>query len=120
MSEHQLQCNFFEWSALQACKYPDLAKMFAIPNGGMRNAVVAAKLKREGVKAGVPDVCLPVARGGFIGLWIEFKVGKNKCTPAQVDRIAQLLEDGHNVAVCYTLEDGIAAVTGYLKQGATA
>jgi len=80
MSEHDLQCNFFAWAALQACKYPDLSKMFAIPNGGLRNVIVASKLKREGVKAGIPDVFLPVARGGFIGCWIEFKVRPNKRT----------------------------------------
>lgn len=118
MSEHQLQANFFDWAARQACKYPDLKKMFAIPNGGLRNVIVASKLKREGVKSGIPDVCMPVARGGFIGFWIEFKVGKNKCTPAQVERIEQLRADGHNVAVCYTLEEGIAAVVWYLKQEA--
>lgn len=119
MTEHDLQANFFTWAALQSGKYPDLAKMFAIPNGGLRNKIVAAKLKREGVKAGVLDVQLPVARGGFIGFWIEFKIKPNKCTPAQAERIAQLRADGHNVHVCYEMEEAIAAVVGYLKQKAT-
>jgi hypothetical protein len=119
MSEHQLQVSFFIWSKLQASKYPDLLKMFAIPNGGARHIAVASKLKAEGVKAGVPDVFLPIARGGFHGLWIEFKVKPNKCHPAQLERIAQLRADGHNVHVCHELDEAINAVLGYLKQEAT-
>lgn len=115
MSEHQLQCAFFEWAKLQACKYPDLAKLYAIPNGGLRNVIVASKLKKEGVRAGIPDIHMPVARNGFIGLWIEMKIKPNKCTPAQVDRIAQLRLDGHYVVVCYGLDEAIQAALGYLK-----
>ena len=116
MSEHDLQKAFFQWAALQYRKYPDLSKMFAIPNGGARHIAVAAKLKAEGVKAGIPDVCLPVARGGFISLWIEFKIKPNKCQPAQLERIAQLRADKHNVHVCHELDEAINAVLGYLKQ----
>mgnify|MGYP004433785991 CR=1 FL=1 len=42
-----------------------------------RDARTAANLKRQGVKAGVPDLHLPVARGGYNGLYIELKVGSN-------------------------------------------
>lgn len=41
---------------------------FAVPNGGQRNKIVAAKLKQEGVKSGVPDIYVPVWK-----LWIEMK-----------------------------------------------
>ena len=37
--------------------------MFRIPNGGSRHPAEAARLKAQGVKAGVPDLCIPVARG---------------------------------------------------------
>ena len=31
---------------------------FHVPNGGMRNVIVAKKLKAQGVKAGVPDIII--------------------------------------------------------------
>lgn len=37
-----------------------LSLMFAIPNGGLRHKATAGNLKAEGVKAGVPDIMLPV------------------------------------------------------------
>ena len=52
---------------------PDAGLAFAVPNGGDRHPAVAAKLKAEGVKSGVPDIVLPVARGGYFGLIIEMK-----------------------------------------------
>jgi hypothetical protein len=64
-------------------KYPALRMLHAIPNGGHRHKATAARLKAAGVKAGVPDICLPVARGDWHGLYIELKVGKNKLTEAQ-------------------------------------
>lgn len=57
-------------------EYKDLGKTFAIPNGGKRNVIVAQKMKAEGVRAGIPDLCLPVMRGGYGGMYIELKAGK--------------------------------------------
>ena len=61
-SEHEEQVALFEWAEWNKRQYPELELMFAIPNGGQRHVVVAKKLKDEGVKAGVPDIFLPVAR----------------------------------------------------------
>ena len=55
--------------------------------GGKRDAKTATILKRQGVKAGVPDLHLPVARGGYHGLYIELKVGDNTTTKKQKDWI---------------------------------
>ncbi len=46
---------------------------YHIPNGGKRNAMEGVKFKRMGVKAGVPDICIPLARKGYHGLYIELK-----------------------------------------------
>ncbi len=101
MSEHTEQVALFRWAAVQKCTLPELALMFAIPNGGHRSKAVAAKLKAEGVKPGVPDICLPVARGGYHGLFIELKAGKNKASAAQTDWITGLNFQGY-CAVCLT------------------
>jgi len=94
---------------------PELNLLFHIPNGGKRNITTAKRLKDEGVKAGVPDLFLPVSRGGFFGLFIEMKVGKNKTTEKQNEWIAALQEEGYKVAVCYGCESAMEEIMNYLK-----
>ena len=67
------QQALFEWAAYQKCKYPELECMYHIPNEGKRSPQTGAKLKRMGLSPGVPDICLPVARGGYSALYIELK-----------------------------------------------
>lgn len=54
-------------------KVPELKWLHAIPNGGKRDAITAARMKAEGSRAGVYDIFLPVARQGCHGLYIELK-----------------------------------------------
>ena len=80
--EHVEQVVLFEWARLQAAKYPMLKTMFAIPNGGKRGSATAAKLKAEGVKAGVCDVCCKrmlwtVYRNETHRRWARFGQTKN-------------------------------------------
>jgi hypothetical protein len=71
-TEHSQQAAFFCW--LQQQTFDERLKFaFAIPNGGERNVIVASRLKAEGVKQGVPDVCIPIPAGIYAGMWIEFK-----------------------------------------------
>jgi hypothetical protein len=72
-SEHSHQVAVFLWASVAKQWLPELDLMFAIPNGGERNKAVASRLKAEGVKPGVPDIFLPVARHGAAGLFIELK-----------------------------------------------
>jgi hypothetical protein len=88
--------------------------LYAVPNGGHRNVIVAAKMKAEGVLSGVPDLCLPVARKGFHGLYIELKAGKNKTTPNQKQVMKQLIAEGYKCAVCYSLDEFISVVNDYI------
>jgi hypothetical protein len=67
--EDKHQIALFDW----ARHIPDLKNMFHIPNGGKRNGLEAIRFKRMGVKPGVSDVFLPVAKNGYHGLWIELK-----------------------------------------------
>lgn len=89
--------------------------MFAIPNGGHRHIAVATKLKREGVKSGVPDVCLPVPRRSYHGLFIEMKFNKNKPSAKQKDWIEALSEQGYFVRVCYSWQEASECIVDYLK-----
>ena len=98
--EHEEQVKLFKWTADAVGRYPELALLFAVPNGGRRDKVTGARLKAEGVKAGVPDVWLPVARCGFHGLVIELKAGDGRPSPAQKAWLKALDEQGMLAVVC--------------------
>ena len=109
------QQTLFEWAALMEAMIPELRLMYHIPNGGSRNEREAANLKRQGVKAGVPDVCLPVARGNSHGLYIEMKAAKNKPTEKQRQWLEALNKQGYSTAVCYSWEEATVLIKSYLK-----
>ena len=54
------QICLFRWATAQQGKYPELALMYHVPNGGKRSKSEAARFRAMGVKAGVPDIFLPV------------------------------------------------------------
>lgn len=115
MSEHAIQCAFFDWLKWQCGQHPELATAYAVPNGGLRSINTAKKLKAEGVKAGVPDVCLPFPRGGFAALYLEFKNGtKGSVTDAQRAMIELLRDNGNRVEVVRSVDQAIAVVREYL------
>ena len=122
-SEDAHQVALFEWAAMNEKRYPDLRKLYAVPNGGQRNKIVAAKLKAQGVRAGVLDINLDVARRGFHGLRIELKRPANKalgqsagrCSPEQSRRIDDLLGDGYKAVVCFGWEPARDVLVEYLS-----
>ena len=87
MSEHDEQVALFQWAGYQLGACPELALMFAIPNGGDRHPAVAGKLRDEGVKAGVPDIFLPVPRGKYHGMFYGNEVWEEQAQdgPVQMD-----------------------------------
>jgi len=118
-AEHRAQVAVVRFATLARQEFPELELLFAIPNGGHRNVVVAKKLKAEGVRAGVPDLFLPVARGRFHGLFIEMKVKPNRPSPEQTELMAQLEKQGFGVGVCYTSAEAEAVLREYLAMDAT-
>lgn len=114
-TEHQIQSAFVDWVRMSANRYPELEMLYAIPNGGARNAITGAMLKREGVIKGVPDMHLPVARGGYHGLWLEFKTDKGKVSPEQRGYMDNLEQHGHKCQVVRTAQEAINEVLEYLK-----
>ena len=111
MSEHDEQAAFFDWLKYQ--KFDGVELIHAVPNGGARHIRVAAKLKKEGVMPGVPDVSWPAPRGGFVGLAIEFKFGDGNPTAEQRRRIDHLQKEGWCVAVCWSWQAAARMVKGY-------
>lgn len=118
--EHLEQVALFKWAEMS--KHKVLAMMYAIPNGGKRHKRVAVKLKAEGVKSGVPDICLPVARGVFHGLYIELKKPKTESSRAgtptqnQIEWQQQLNEQGYMAVTCVGWESAKDTIESYLAQ----
>lgn len=114
-SEATEQEALITWCGWMMNQHPELKLIYHVPNGGSRNTLEAANLKRQGVKAGVPDLCLPVPMNGFHGLYIEMKYGKNKTTEAQKEWLDALTEQGYFTAVCYGAEEAERVLSRYLE-----
>jgi hypothetical protein len=115
-TEHEEQVALFQWAEANEGEHEELKLLFAVPNGGYRPMTTAAMLREEGVKAGVPDCCLPVARGRFYSLWLELKRAdrSNHPTPAQAEWIECLRSYGHMAVVCYGAQEAIDTIKAYL------
>lgn len=107
----------FRWAQLNLEKWPELDLLYHIPNGGRRGKIEAAIMKSEGVRPGMPDYQLPVARCGFIGLWIELKAPGGRVTPKQKNRIEALRAAGHRVEVAVGWEEAKDILIDYLDGG---
>jgi len=115
-TEHHEQKALFRWAEVAQYQYPELALLYAIPNGGHRHKAVAAKLKAEGVRKGVPDICLPVPRGRWHGLYIEMKTPAGTVRPEQKRWLSALRGQGYDAAVCRGWESARRFIEEYLQQ----
>jgi hypothetical protein len=111
LSEHHHQLKVMAF----ASKHTKInASLFAIPNGGKRNMVVAMKLKAEGVKSGVPDLFLALPNETYHGLFIELKTPKKgTVSKEQKEWIARLNENGYRAVVCWGHEEAIDEIKKY-------
>jgi hypothetical protein len=114
-SEHHEQVTLMQWVALHTTKYPALQNLYAVPNGGHRHIIIAAQMKAEGVKPGVPDLCLAYPSGDKHGLYIEMKkrVG-GKLSDEQKLWRNRLQSCGYAVHVCAGWESAKDAIIQYL------
>lgn len=94
---------------------PELKLLFAIPNGGERNAIVAGKMKAEGVRAGVSDILLPVARRGYHGFFIEMKKPGGRESDKQIEFGADVTEQGYLYTCCDHWELARDALMWYMS-----
>lgn len=108
-SEHSEQSALMLWAWQSLLFMPDLELLFAIPNGGMRggangSAAAGARMRAEGVKRGVPDLCLPIANRGFHSLFIELKRANGKPSDLSEEQrgwLDNLSTAGHCCALCF-------------------
>jgi len=112
--EHKNQHALVSWWAIVCKKYnlPEFA-LYACPNGGARNAVTGAILKREGVRRGIPDLFLAHPSNGFAGMYIEMKASKgviSKDQQAFIDHASK----NYNCVICYDWMEAKTSIESYL------
>lgn len=95
-------------------KHPELFLLHASLNGARVSPGQAKKLKQLGMKSGVPDLCLPVPRGGYAGLYIEMKRLKGKARDEQKYFIRQLRKNGYYACVCDSHSSAIDTIMAYI------
>jgi hypothetical protein len=143
-SEHIEAKALMQWIAMLTPKHPELDLLFAIPNGGARNVIVAKKLKAEGVKAGIPDYFLPVPKWLAHSLYVDNKTMdhplyfedhandsytiipglflelKRQCgvpsdvSKAQKEKMRLFEEQGYKCVVAFGADDAIKKILDYL------
>lgn len=107
----------FKWSRQPSVrgKWPELEGLHHIPNGGNRDAIEGRHLKQQGVKPGVPDLHLPVARGPYHSLYIEMKTEKGRTSDVQEWWIDFLTAQGNFVEVCHGWQSAVQVLERYLS-----
>lgn len=104
-----------QWFDLQYREFS--GRLFAIPNAGAGSQRgQAGKMKAEGVRSGVPDLCLPVARHGFNGLYIELKAKGGRLRPEQGGWLDFLGGQGYMAVCCVGADAAIDTIRGYLDE----
>ena len=111
--EHRLQVVCVEWFRLL---YPAHALLLvAVPNGGRRDAVTGARLKEEGVTAGVSDLVLFCPKGGWHGLLIEMKTVGGRQSAAQKQWQQAVEQMGYYYVICRSRQDFERVLTEYMN-----
>lgn len=116
--EHARQCAVIRWwdFAHKQFGIHDARLLYAVPNGGARNVITGGRLKREGVRSGIPDLQLDVARGEYHGLRIEMKTARGKVSASQDSFLGALIAQGYATAVCRSADSAIRTIQEYLGQ----
>ena len=112
-SEFQIQSAFVEWCNYNPDRLEDLDMYYATPNEGNRTKGERIKRIKEGMKKGVPDWCLPVPKGIYHGLFLEFKSKDGRLTKEQFLYLKRLSEHLYKVAVPRSLDQAIEVLRSY-------
>lgn len=115
-SEHDLQVQIVTRSLSMAERHPEILLLHAVPSGDWRGWGTGKKLKAEGVIPGVPDLCMPVARGGFHGFYMEVKKASGHVRSDQWEFMEALHAQGYFVRVVNSLSVAMEIIENYLEE----
>lgn len=107
-SERHFQAAVIAECDRRAVLEPEYGLVCHIPNENSH--------KQPGVRAGIPDLFMACARGGYHGLYCELKIGGNKPSRAQLDMIHRLRMQGYRCEIIWDDLDAVMSVIeGYLR-----
>jgi len=100
---------YFEWIRM----YYHSALAYHVPNEGRRAKHIA---KRIGILAGLPDIYVDEARGGYLGLRIEMKRTdkKSRVQPTQTAMISAMVERGYACYIAWGWEEAMLQTIAYM------
>ena len=118
------QAALFRWAEHFKSQYPELEFLNGSLNGVHLSKAQAGKAKAAGMKAGFPDINLPVARSGYHGLYIELKIKpyrnhKDKMVCPTTSKEQQhwlfwLNQYGYRAVICKGFDAAQAEILEYL------
>jgi len=104
-----------QWCSLRSVALPQLAYLFHVANGGKRNVIEAQRMKREGVKAGVPDYLLPWRVGDQCGAAFELKSKDGRVSTEQKDWLQYFANQGWLSFIARDWQSAAWALEDYLR-----
>lgn len=108
MSEHDEQVAVIEYCDLNSIL------IYAIPNAARRSPAAAAYMRAEGLRPGMPDLCIPMARGRYHSLYIEMKAEGGKPTAEQSEWLVRLRAEGMCAYCCIGAASAIELIDQYM------
>lgn len=113
--EDSEQIAVMDWSLAVRQKYPELRLLYHVANERKCTPAEGAFMKRKGVKRGVPDLCLPVPRGKYHGLYIELKAPGGRASEDQKWWMKELEMQGYVATVCIGWRAAADLIESYLN-----
>ena len=115
--EWEEQVQLFNWAESMCLIFPELQLMYHVPNEGKRSRITGSILRAMGLRKGVPDIVLPVPRGGYHGLYVELKRKEGgKASKEQLWWLEQLDKQGYAVTICRGWVQASQNIIAYLKK----
>jgi len=102
---------FYDWVVFNKLD----AFIFHIGNERACSPQAGSILKRKGIKAGVCDYLVLKPNSLYHGLGIELKAGKGKTSPAQLEFLQTMRDNGYDGAVCVGADRAIEHLKSYLQ-----
>lgn len=115
-TEDEEQAFIISWAKINENRYPELSLLYHIPNEGKRSEREGSRMKRLGLRRGIPDLCLPVARGKYHGLYIELKAQDGRVTKEQNEYISDLVRHGYYARICFGADAAVKTIEKYLRE----
>ena len=124
-TEAQEQKSVVKWAEDPKTQtiHPELKALFYVGNqstwrsGSAEARKYGSIANAMGRKKGVPDLCLPIPKGGKSGLWIEMKTKDGKISEHQHEYFQLLANYGHVIIIARSDIEAIDAIISYLEPG---